>query len=92
VFRKDATTCEDIVTTALFIDDATIGQYVFGPGAQRSFSVSAGTHTARATEVGGKQRQFPAQAVEVPINGSALYLMVCTSPPPPPEDGPGLDG
>ncbi|MBI4542322.1 MAG: hypothetical protein HY705_04765 [Gemmatimonadetes bacterium] len=80
------------MTTALFIDDASIGQYVFSPGSQRSFSVFAGTHTARATELGGSQREFPAQAVEVPVNGSALYLMVCRSLPPPPEDGPGLDG
>jgi hypothetical protein len=72
----------------LFIDGTGIGQYTFAPASQQSFSVSAGSHIARGTELGGSQQAFPPEVVAVPAGGAGTYLMACIPDPPPPEPGP----
>jgi hypothetical protein len=83
LFRRDGATCTSPSTTELFVDGASLGQYVIAPGGQQGFEVSPGSHIARAAEVGTTGREFPAQAVLVPAGGSTVYLMACISSRPP---------
>jgi hypothetical protein len=89
VFRKDTANCADTVNTELFVDGASLGQFVLGPGSERGFEQSAVTHIAHANELAGKLRQFLPQGVSVPPRGSVIYLMTCRPPTPPPDPSPG---
>jgi hypothetical protein len=53
------------------------------PGSATGFNQSANTHLAKATELSGKLRQFPTQAVFVPADGQGIYTMMCVTKPPP---------
>jgi hypothetical protein len=77
IFRQDPVTCTGYGTVELFVDGASRGQYSTGPGAQRSFRVSAGPHTVGAREIGGTSYVFPTQNVAVPANGSYTAVLVC---------------
>lgn len=81
-FQKDST-CADTTNTELFVDGTSQGQFVMRPLSLVGFNKSASIHIANATEVAGKLRQFPQQAITVPLNGTGSYLMTCTLKPPP---------
>ena len=83
VFQKDSASCADTTNTELFIDGVSQGQFTMRPGSATGFTESANTHLASATEVAGKLRQFPSQAVAVPAGGQGIYIMTCLNKPPP---------
>jgi hypothetical protein len=76
VFKSDESTC-GAGNAELFVDGSSMGIYAFDPGDIVPFTVSAGSHTAGAREVGGSQLQFPTQNVSVPASSSYTYVMVC---------------
>ena len=77
IFRQDAATCTGSGVLELFVDGASQGQYTTGPGAEKVFQVTAGSHTAGAREIGGSNFIFPTQNVVVPANGSWTSVLVC---------------
>lgn len=77
IFRQDALSCPGYGTLELYVDGVSQGQYTSGPGAQKSFHVTAGSHTAGAREIGGSNYVFPTQNVNVPANSSFTAILVC---------------
>ena len=77
IFAVDPVTCLGSGTVELFIDATSQGSYVMSGGSQRSYTVSAGTHTAGAREIGGSAYVWPTQNVTVPAAGSYTATLVC---------------
>src|SRR5690242_15777695 len=53
VFKLDAASCTGQGTLELFVDGTSQGQWVFNAGDYKAFTVSAGTHSVAANEIGG---------------------------------------
>lgn len=76
-FVLDQVTCTGSGNIELFVDATSQGSYAFTPGAERSFTVAAGSHTAGAREVGGSAYIWPTQTVSVPVNNTYNLSLTC---------------
>jgi hypothetical protein len=76
-FVLDQVTCTGSGSIELFIDGTSQGIYSFTPGAERSYTVQAGSHTAGAREIGGTAYVWPTQTIAVPVNSTYSLSLTC---------------
>lgn len=77
-FTLDPTTCVgQSGNIRLFIDSQDQGVYAFSAGTSKSFTVTAGSHTAGAIEDASEGVNFGSTTVQVPAGGTYTLTLQC---------------